>query len=157
MKKYLPLFIISILILSGCSKDKMLEKRIEKKDGEWKITEINWTIVYQTTSGEIVRSGTTYDAGTFTFDEDDGKYSYTVDTFQRSGSFSWSVNDQNVNITGIKQTFDFSSNSFTQTAIALSGTEPEKNKLHLEGTDIDQEVGNTIQQFALTGTFSLSR
>lgn len=89
MKSFMRAFLFFspvIFFLLSCSKDKMLERRVHKQDGEWNIEQVNWTIVYQNGSGQqVVRSGSTNDAGKFTFDKDKGTYSYTIDTFARSG------------------------------------------------------------------------
>lgn len=160
MKKSLFFFAAALFAISFQScKDKNIEKRIYK-EGEWNIKELHWTIVYQTNSGQQVKSGTSYDAGTFTFDKTTGKYSYTVDTFQRSGTFNWDVDNKEITVSGVKQTFNMFTGYFSQTAIALSGKETEKGaKLQLEGSDVDQEGGSggNIEQFALTGTFILGK
>lgn len=147
----------ALLIFTGCSKDKMLEKRIHKKEGKWNIVTLHYTLIYQTSGGQQTKIGTINNAGTFTFDKDNGTYSYEVEGFTRSGSFTWAVDDQKVNITSVKQSFDLSTSSFKQTSLALSGTEPEKNKLNLDGSEVDQQVGSSVEQFALTGTFILEK
>lgn len=97
-------FCFLILLLSSCSKDKMLERRLHKNEGEWKITSFSWSLVSQSGNGQLIKNGVTNNAGTFTFDKDgSGKYSYAVDTFQRSGTFKWNVDDQKITITSANQ------------------------------------------------------
>lgn len=160
LKNKAHLFLIALSILfSACSKDKMLEMRLHKNEGEWKINHVNWTVVYQSQNGQTVRSGTTYDAGTFTFDKGGkGSYSYSIDTIQRTGSFNWQVEDRKVTITSINQSFSFGSNvNINQKAIAYTGTETKKNEIVMEGSETEQEAGSSITQFSLTGTFYLNK
>lgn len=153
------ILIAAAFLLPSCSKDKMMEIRIQKKDGEWNIDKVNWTVVYQSDSGQVVNSGTTVDAGKFTFDKDGtGSYSYKVDTYDRSGSFKWEVNDKKLTITSAQQKLSFGSfPSIDQKVIAYTGSEPEKNSLVLEGSETEQQLTNGISQFVLTGTFYLSK
>ena len=141
----------------ACSKDNSLERKIAKRDGVWNIDEVSWTIVSQSGSGQSVTNGTTQNAGTFTFDKSSGKYSYTVNGTKRSGTFSWSVTDGKVSLTSVRQSIDFSSGGLTQYSVAYSGTDVSKSKMVIEGSETDQEVGSSINQFVLTGTFTLSK
>jgi hypothetical protein len=153
------IFSCMVFLFLSCSKDKMLERRLHKKEGQWNIDQVDWTIVYQSSSGQVIRSGTTYNAGTFTFEKNDvGRYSYAVDTFQRSGAFRWKVDNQKVSVVSINQTFSFSSSpTISQSAVAYTATEPGKNSLIMEGTETQQEYTGGISQFVLTGKFYMSK
>ncbi|MBX9850694.1 MAG: hypothetical protein K2X86_02940 [Cytophagaceae bacterium] len=151
-------FCFMTILFTGCSKDKMLEKRIRKKEGEWKIESANWTIVYQNMSGQFVRTGTTA-TGSFTFEKNgEGTYSYSIDTLQRTGKFTWDVNSQKLEIIKVGQTIDFLSGTVYQKAVNYIGTETDKGEvIVIEGTETDQEVGSGFNQFALTATFTLKK
>ena len=96
--------------------------------------------------------------GKFTFDKDEGEYSYSIDTLSRTGKFNWEVNDQTISITKVGQVIDFSSGTISQKAIAYTGTETDKGEvIVIEGTETDQEVGSGFNQFALTATFTLKK
>jgi hypothetical protein len=157
----ITLFLGSILILSSsCSKDKSIERSIQKNDGVWNIDNVDWQVVQQSTSGQNITTGSTANAGTFTFENDGtGKYSYTVgDTITRSGSFKWSVDNEKANITYVSQSFSWSG-SITQKTVAYTGSTSSKTKLTLEGSETDQYTGGSsyITQFVLTGTFTMTK
>jgi hypothetical protein len=162
MKKFNILFSATLLLLTfivSCSKDKKLEINIQSKEGQWNIDNVTWTIVQQTNSGQVIANGTTNNPGTFTFDKDgSGSYSYQIDTIQRSGNFTWYVDDQKAILTSVNQTINFTGGAtVTQKLVAYTGTQTDKNKLTLQGSETDQEAGSGVNQFVLTGTFQLSK
>lgn len=154
---YTLIFTFSVLIFSGCSKDKALENRIQKKDGEWNIDQADYTLVRQDGSSQLMIVSTAYNVGTFTFDNNNGKYSYTIEGHQRKGTFTWSVDNQTIKITSVSQ--KYSGSTIIQTAVSYSGSESSKNKMSLEGSDVDQQVSTSgnFNQFVLTATFRLSK
>jgi hypothetical protein len=149
------IFFLSI----SCSKDKSIERQIQKNDGIWNIDNVTWSIVEQSTSGQSLRSGSDANAGTFTFESDgSGKYSYTIDgTVTRSGSFTWTVDDGEASIISATQSINYSTFAVTQKTVAYTGTQPSKTKLTLEGSETDQSTSGTINQFVITATFTMSR
>lgn len=151
------IFLMSILVISSCSKDKKIERALHKKEGEWNITTVNWQKVSQSSSGQSVTLGTTSNAGTFTFEKDgSGKYSFVVDGSSYSQSFDWSVNEEVISITKVSQTVDFSGN-FDQLAVAISGTQSSKNNIELEGSETHQYSSGPITQHVIVGSFSLTK
>ncbi len=157
----ITLFLCSIIFLFvSCSKDKTIERHVQKSDGIWNIDLVDWTVVTQSGSGQSITTGTTNNAGTFTFENDgSGEYSYTVgDTIVRTGTFNWSVDDEKVIITSVSQSFSWSG-SITQKAVAYIGTKPSKTKMTLEGSETEQYSGGSsnISQFVLTGTFTMTK
>jgi len=156
----ITLLLCSILLFSiSCSKDKMMERHLEKKDGDWNIDLVTWTIVEQSSSGQSVLNGSTANAGTFTFDNGGaGKYSYKVnDTISRAGSFTWSVSGEKASLISTTQSINFSTGGFTQKVLAYSGTQPGKTKLVLDGSETDQNGSGSISQFVITANFTLTK
>jgi hypothetical protein len=155
------LFCAVIFISISCSKDKTMERQIQKKDGVWNIDLVSWTIVEQTSYAPYQRisNGSTSNAGTFTFDNDgSGKYSYTVnDSVSRAGSFTWTVDNEKASLISATQTIDYNTFAITQKAVAYTGTQDSKTKLTLEGTETDQYGSGTITQFVITATFTMSK
>ena len=149
----------ALLISSSCSKDKSMEKQIQKNDGQWNIDLVTWTIIEQSSSAPYQRlwSGSDANAGTFTFDDGSGKFSYTVDdTIHRSGTFDWTVDDEKASLTSATQSIN-SNFAITQKMLAYTGTQPSKTKLTLEGSETDQYTGGGLTQFVITATFTMSR
>jgi hypothetical protein len=157
----LSLLFCTVIFLSlSCSKDKTMERHIQKKDGVWNIDNVSWTIVEQTSApSQMIWSGSDANAGTFTFENDgSGKYFYTVDdTITRAGSFKWTVDDQKANLISASQSFDYNTFSYTQKAVAYTGTQPSKTKLTLEGSETDQYGSGSISQFVITATFTMTK
>jgi hypothetical protein len=162
MKKQTTLLLTITLLLSSflftdCSKDKKIERNLYKKEGVWNISSVTWTHVVQGTSGQSVTTGTTADAGTFTFDKGgSGSYNFIVNGTTYSQSFSWSVSNENISLTKVSQTFDLSGN-FNQLAVAISGTQSDKKKMELQGSETHQYSSGNITQDVFTGTFSLTK
>ena len=155
--KTISLFTLIFLVFGSCSKDKSLENHIDKNDGVWNIDRVDWAIVSQDNSGQKLSSGTTYNAGTFTFDKGNGKYSYTVDTTSRSGNYTWNVSSQKVSVVALYESVNFNTGAVVQKTVTYSSTSAGKTSMVLEGTETDQEVGSGFNQFVLTGTFHLSK
>jgi hypothetical protein len=158
----IKLLFCSILLLSiSCSKDKTMERHLEKKDGDWNIDLVTWTIVEQSSTAPYQRvlNGSTVNAGTFTFDNGGtGKYSYKVnDTISRSGTFSWSVSSQKASLTSATESINYSTFAVTQKAVAYTGTQPSKTKLILDGSETDQNASASISQFVITANFTLTK
>jgi len=149
----------ALLISSSCSKDKSMEKQIQKNDGQWNIDLVTWQIVQQSSSGQSIRSGSDANAGTFTFEKGgSGKFSYTIeDTIKRTGTFEWTVDDEKVSIVSVTQSINYSTFAVTQKAVAYTGTQPSKAKLTVEGSETDQNSSGGISQFVLTATFNMTR
>jgi hypothetical protein len=156
----LSLLFCAVLFISlSCSKDKAMERHIQKKDGVWNIDLVSWTIVEQSSSGQTVWSGSDANAGTFTFENDgSGKYFYTVDdTITRAGTFSWTVDDEKASLISATQSINYTTFAVTQKAVAYTGTQDSKTKLTLEGSETDQSSSGNITQFVITATFTMTK
>lgn len=157
---HLTTVLVFTLFAAGCSKDKRIERTLHKKDGEWTITNVTWQKVVQDTSGQHISTGSTANAGKFSFDKDgSGSYSFTVDGTDYSQSFTWDVNDEKISVTKVSQSVNIFSGSVEQLAVAISGSRNSKTEIHLEGSETHQYVGGSpiISQHVFTGTFSLTR
>jgi hypothetical protein len=149
-----------VFLFIGCSKDKLIEMHLEKKDGVWNIDQVTWTLVQQSTAhGQQISSNTTSNAGTFTFVKGgSGTYTYNVaDTIQRSGSFNWSVSNQKVSLIRVSQSISFTSGNIDQRSLVYNGTQPSKTKLTFSGSETDQNYSGDITQSVFTGTFTLTK
>lgn len=155
--KNIALVVVSIVLLSACSKDKKIEKVVYKNDGEWKIKSVSWNQIIQTQNGQSITNGTSTDIGTFTFNENgSGSYYFTIDTNIYQQSFNWSVSDESISVTKVSQTFDFSGN-IKQIAVAFSGTQNSKTELTIEGSETIQGYTGEVTQRVFTGTFLLGK
>lgn len=150
---------LSLLFLFSCSKEKQLEKTLYKKDGNWTVKSADWEQISQsTTSGISIITGTSADAGTFSFDENgNGSYNFTLGAITYSESFSWSVSEESFSITKITQSIDFFSGEITQIIIAFSGSRIDKNTIEMSGSDTRQFTSGDITQTVMAGTFTLAR
>lgn len=150
-----------LLVLSSCSKDKRIEK---KMDGEWKIESYSYDVVAQTVPSQTIFSGSTANAGTFTFNNDNtGSYSYTIaDTITRSGSFKWTVDDSKLSITYLNQVVSLSPTYVYQYVGAYSSdiSKPGTDEVTLQGSDTRQVVSGSsasVYQMVITGNIRLKR
>lgn len=156
-KSSLLLICFVALLVFSCSKEKKLERTLHKKDGEWTISSVTWQKVVQGSSGQSVTLGTTTNAGKFVFEKDgSGSYNFTIDGTSYYQTFKWSVNDENISITKVSQTFDFQGN-FTQLAIAFSGVKTGKNSIEIEGSETQQYSSGSTLQEVISGTFTLKK
>ncbi|MFL5730788.1 MAG: hypothetical protein ACJ75J_14970 [Cytophagaceae bacterium] len=154
------MLLTAITLLTACSKDKSIERQIQKKDGVWNIDNFAWNVVEQTSSpSQNIFSGSTSNAGTFTFDNNGtGKYSYTVaDTIQRTGTFSWTVDNEKVSMVSATQSVNYSNYSVTQKAVTYSGADVSKTKMTVTGSEVDQYSSGNVTQFTISGTMTLSK
>lgn len=151
------IILMSSFLLTSCSKDKRVERALYKKDGVWNITSVTWTKVIQDISGQSVTQGITANAGTFSFNKDgSGSYNFTINSDTYSQTFTWTVSNEDISITKVSQTVDFSGN-FDQLAVAISGTQSSKSKIALDGSETHQYSSGNVTQKVMTGTFSLER
>jgi len=161
MKKHYILLNLLLLILFfvSCSKEKQLEKTLYKKEGNWNVKSADWSQVLQSsTSGQSVITGSSTDAGTFSFDEDGGgSYDFTLGTETYSESFSWSVSEETFSITKISQSIDFFTGDITQIVISFSGTQVNKTTIEMDGSDTRQYTSGDITQSVMAGSFILSK
>lgn len=150
---------LSLLVLFSCSKEKQLEKTLYKKEGSWNVKSAEWNQVSQSsTTGQSVVTGTSTDAGTFTFDEGgNGTYSFVLGTKTYSESFTWSVSGETFSITKITQAIDFFTGDITQIVISFSGSQIDKNTIEMDGSDTRQYTSGDITQTVMTGSFTLTR
>ncbi len=156
---FLLLLFVTIIFTTSCSKDKVMERRLDKNGGKWNIDEVEWELIEQSSGGgQTVKSGTTANAGNFTFDKGgSGSYSYEINGTTMEGDFDWKVDDQEVTISYVGQSVDFSSGAITQKVVAYSGTQPSKTSLILEGTETSQFTSGGIEQKVVTASFKLSK
>ena len=147
---------ILILMIASCSKEKKVSRTLTKKDGSWKISQMDWESVSQDTSGQHINMGSSSDNGTFVFEKDNGgTYSFEAGGNSYNQSFSWSVNEEDISITKISQSFDFSG-SITQLAVAFTGERIDKKTIRLEGSETYQATSGVITQKVLTASIVLT-
>lgn len=143
----------------SCSKEKQLEKTLYKKDGNWSVKSAEWSQVSQSSSsGQTVVTGSSTDAGTFFFNENNGgSYSLTLGTETYAESFTWSVSDENISVIKTTQSIDFFTGDVIQIVISFSGTQTDKTTIELEGSDTRQYVSGDITQTVMAGSFILEK
>jgi len=156
-KNILLTFLVGIVLLA-CSKDKRIEKVVYKKDGNWKVSTIEWNQILQTQNGQSITSGTSTNVGEFTFDESgSGSYNFTIaDSNVYAETFNWAVSDENISIAKVSQSFDFSGN-IKQIAVAFSGTQKSKTELTIEGSETLQGFTGDFTQRVLTAKITLTK
>lgn len=66
MRTVVSLLLLVVLLTVSCSKEKRLERRLHKGTGEWFVREQTYDI-YSNTTGELLTSETTTDAGSMVF------------------------------------------------------------------------------------------
>lgn len=149
------LFLFIIILISGCSKEKRIERSLHKKDGSWSVSSADWTSVVQDTSGQSINMGSTANTGNFIFEkEGSGTYNFTVNGEQYNSNFTWNVSGEVISITSISQTIF---GGISQKAISFSGEQTGKNSITLKGSIVEQYFSGTIEQKSLSGTFYLSK
>jgi hypothetical protein len=155
----LLLLLCSTIIFTNCSKDKRIERNLDKNGGKWNIDQVGWEVVEQSSSGgQTFNSGNTTDAGNFTFDKDgSGSYSYEIDGKKMEGTFDWSVDDQKVTISYVGQSVDYGTGAVNQKVVAYTGTLPSKTELLISGTETSQYTSGSITQSVLTAGFNLTK
>jgi len=155
LNSILSIVLVAVLSLglAGCSKDKRIENQLTKKDGVWNIDEVQWVTTEQifTPFSQAVLTGTTINAGTFTFDDGgSGSYDYTAGGVRRTGSFTYTVDDEAIAVVQVSQGLF----PFYQETIVYAGEKPGKKTLTLDGTEVYQDIE---QQTIFAGEFYLSR
>lgn len=144
--KTIAIAIAMIVIGAGCSKEKQIERRLEKA-GTWNIDNITWSKVENGGTGQSVGTGTETNAGTFTFNKNGtGSYSYTLDGQQKSGTFTWS-NDASV----ISATVQ--SGTVSQQVIVYAILSQSRKKFEIQGSEV---INSAPAQYVMNATFNLS-
>jgi len=153
--RFLSIIVIAVLAfgVAGCSKDKKIEKQLQKKGGVWNIDKIEWTDVEQTTMppSQIVLQGTTNNAGTFTFKDGDASYNYTAAGETGSGTFSYSVESEEITIIYV---FQNTIGSIYQETAVYTGEKVSKDEYFLTGSETYQDSSG---QTVFTGEFTITR
>jgi len=169
MKYYILLLIASTFLFASCNKDKKLEKTLKKADGVWNIDQVVWNEIDQkiilaspVPGSQTIASGTTTNAGTFTFNDGTVVVNFTINGKTTSDTWPWTVDNETITIADITQTLPIPPITLIeQSIIAYSGEQTSKDKITLEGASTLQEIGlspsDTINQYVLTAAFSLTR
>lgn len=143
-----------MFVLSGCSKEKKLERSLHKKDGTWTIDQLDYEIVDQdfNNSTQQIFTGVANNVGSVTFDkEGGGSFNYSVEGYTRTLSFSWSVSDETITLSRISQSI---SGAITQIVVAYTGTEIDNDRIEIAGSETEQGIDG---QFVIAGTMQLSK
>ena len=147
MKKLITLIALAlVIVVSSCSKEKKLEKRLA--DNTWNISKIEWTKTETGLFGASVTTGTETNAGTFTFTETTGTSTMTIDdeTFDNA-SFSWTVSDGGDQI---MMTYDLTieGTNTTQRAMVIEENGKSSQKWVLTEQRVEASTGETYQLVA---------
>lgn len=139
------LFMLSLIITAGCSKQKRIENHLTKVKN-WNIAKIEYQKA-QSGSSMVAKVGTETNAGTMVFEKDgSGSYDYILDGQHRSGNFTWTntVNDV---------TFNYVAASTTVVQVASYTILNQSSKtMNLQGAEV---IVDSNGQLTLNATFYL--
>ncbi len=152
--------LIIILITGSCRKEQLL-----RNEGKWTIESVDYTMVSQVLPAlnQVVKEGTTNNAGTFTFNNDGtGEYDFTIENIRHKDSFDWNVKYGKVYIKRTVYIMNVDTNAYNNVQnIDLKGTREGKNKFDFSGTFVSQIVNTSsngmIKQYVFDGTFHLKQ
>lgn len=156
MKKYLsPVFLffaVSLFLLQACSEDdpKEQESTVNHVGTPWKVSSVEYNLIDQSLTSQVIKSGTASDAGTFYFDGAKGSFDIKIEGSRKEDVFTYQENAGDVTITSISQSVGGS--ALSQNVIALSGDKPSATTMTLSGTVTKQSLTG---QYVLTATFNL--
>lgn len=123
MKKirFFSFLTLSAIVLLSCSKDKQLNKWLERKDGKWKISVYD---VVEYENGEQVDHDTANDAGTFIFDDGDVTISLAYDNAVSSynGHYTASAQIISYEVNGTTQVLNIDKSSKERLELSTSET-----------------------------------
>ncbi|MBX7093350.1 MAG: hypothetical protein K1X56_01415 [Flavobacteriales bacterium] len=99
MKKFFMitgLLMMTAMMITSCSKEKQLERRMFKKGGDWNVASLR-SIEYE--DGVLLYDDNYTNCGTFHFGKD-GKGNYTINVagMTDSGNFTWSNDETKITI-----------------------------------------------------------
>lgn len=155
MKKYLSpvLFLaVSLFFVQACSEDdpKEQESTINHVGTPWKVSTVEYNLIDQSMTSQIIKSGTASDAGTFYFDGAKGSFDIKIEGSRKEDVFSYQEDASDVTITSISQ--NVGGSALSQNVIALNGDKLSATTMTLQGSITKQSLTG---QYVLTATFSL--
>lgn len=163
----------------SCSKEKTTEKRLIKRDGVWKIDQIEYVYVFEGVDSTIeidADIGTVYNAGTVTFTENTAHFKYTINSNEYDVRFKYYVLEDGTfivnqidnsffssllggifsgDIDNIYEDFDME-----QSVILYTGELENRKTGEIVGAETRQYVSTSvidIEQEIFTATFQISR
>ena len=99
MKKFFKitgLLMMTAMLVTSCSKEKQLERRLFKKGGDWNVVQLR---NFEYEDGVLLYDDTYSNCGTFHFGKDGkGNYSFNIAGITDSGNFTWSNDETKVTI-----------------------------------------------------------
>lgn len=148
------LVLIFPLILS-CSEDDEVKRKGDADlvhEGEkWNISSVQYTLIDQSTSGQMYKTGTKANVGTFYFvpSESRGSFEMEIEGYNKEDLFSYTVDaNGNLSILHLEQSVGETTN---QNVLAIDGS-TTASEMSLDGSIIKQ---STTGQFMLTVTMTL--
>lgn len=140
--------LLSILVVSSCSKDKSLEDNLQKVK-TWKVEKINYQKAQAGLIATNARIGVEYSAGTMTFNDDGtGSYDYTLDGYHRVDTYDWNLSKKNI-------TFNYAAADLNGAhAATYNVIFQSKNAVTFQG---DEALVDSSGAFALNAIFYLKK
>ena len=134
----------------GCSDNDDKDNGINHVGEQWKISSVEYTLIDQSTTKQVFKSGTATNAGFFYFDGTKGSFDLTIEGIHKEDVFSYAENAPSVSITTISQSAGGS--GVSQNVITMSGEKTSATAMNLDGSVTKQTTGG---QFVLSASFSL--
>ena len=149
LRSWIIIITLPLIGLASCSKDKKIARQLQKDGGIWNVSTLVYTNIETWPSGQLTVEATAFNAGTFTFKDGEGNYSYSDYGVTRSGTFAYNVEGEKVNIVyNLQNTVG----SGYQNSGSYVGTQNTKNEYSLVGSEIyEDSSSHTI----FTGEFTL--
>ncbi len=146
-------FLLVILFsIFGCTSDRHFEKYFSRNDGFWDIETLKWQRVESSITNQNISDGEVIDAGYLEFNESGNcKFSYSFDTFNRTGEAVWSAQDENIQLVYDNVTGGSTGAMIVSLRIDKSGP----NQASLQGTETwNDNIGNS---YSNTFSYELKR
>lgn len=155
MKSKLLFLFVAVLSAAvvSCSDDKEVKKKgdpdLTHEGVRWNIVNIDYTLLDQSFSsgsiGQTFKEGSKANAGTFYFLDDEGRGSFelNVEGYNKEDAFTYSIDNDNINIMAISQSVGVKTN---QNILTLSGSTTETERI----------ISGTITKQSMSGQFNLT-
>ncbi len=170
---------VSGILLIACSKEKITENRLTKRDGEWNIDQIEYTYVYEGVDSTIdmqIDIGTVTNAGTVTFTKSTVEFKYDLNLNSYNVQYRYIIlNDGTFLINKIENSFftnliesilsgetenAYDNFDIDQSIVLYTGELSNRINAEIIGTETRQYVSTSninIEQEVFTATFTISR
>jgi hypothetical protein len=149
-KRLFVMVVVMVVALASCSDDNGAKRKgdpdIAHTGDKWTVTSVEYLLIDQSTSGQVMKSDTKANAGSFYFvpGATNGSFEMDIEGYNKEDAFNYTFSEGSVSIISIEQGVG---TTVSQNILALNGEQSSDTEMSLTGTITKQ---STTGQFILT-------